>query len=220
MEAEAEFAVILNGLSELRELPESLRVFGSQEHRFLTHPALSDKSVRDFEELHRIALPDEYRSFLLRIGNGGAGPGYGIFKLGELDDGFDHAAWRENDGFVGILSKPFPHRGPWNDLFGKPVYDESREDDLEWEDEYQRQLDAWENRYWDVANINGAIPICHLGCALRQWLVLTGPEAGTIWSDYRADDRGLIPVEEEGRARVTFLRWYRSWLDEALRSAR
>jgi hypothetical protein len=40
-----------------------------------------------------------------------------------VDDGFDHEAWSENDGFVGILSKPFPHRGPWNDLSGEPVYD-------------------------------------------------------------------------------------------------
>src|ERR1700730_9493608 len=109
---EADLDAILQGLAELRESQKSQSVFGSQEHRFHIHPALPEESVFDFEAVHRIALPQEYRSFLLRIGNGGAGPGYGVFKLGEVDDGFDHKAWSEKDGFVGIVSTPFPHSGP------------------------------------------------------------------------------------------------------------
>src|ERR1700730_8023674 len=210
---EADFDAILRELTELRNSPASLTVFGSTEHRFNTNPVLPEKSVRDFEELHRIALPKDYRSFLLRVGNGGAGPGYGIFKLGEMDDGFEHKAWSENDGFIGVLSEPFPHRGPWNDLSGEPVYDESREDDPEWEVDYERKLNAWEDRYWNSAVVNGAVPLCHLGCALRQWLVVTGPEVGNVWDDYRTDHEGLKPVQRNGRERVTFLQWYRSWID-------
>lgn len=214
---EADFATIRDGLRQLRESTVPLNVFGSQAHGFHTYPTLSEKAVGKFEARHRVTLPPEYRGFLIHVGNGGAGPAYGLFKLGEMDDGFDYKTWTENDGFVGVLSLPFPHTGPWNDLSEEPVYDESRADDPEWEDAYERQRDAWEDRvYWNPANVNGAIPICHLGCALRQWLVVTGSEAGNVWDDRRADHGGLKPVRRSGR-RVKFLRWYRSWLDGALR---
>ena len=42
------------------------------------------------------------------------------------------------------------------------------------EHEYERQYDEFEKRYWDSSRVNGAIPICEIGCALRIWLVVTG----------------------------------------------
>ena len=215
---EAEFAAIQDGLRRLREAAVPLNVFGAEAHGFRTHPPLSEQIVRAFEVRHRITLPPEYRGFLLHVGNGSAGPAYGLFKLGEVDDGFGHKSWTEDGGFVGVLSRPFPHTGPWNDLSEEPAYDESRANDPRWEEEYERQRDAWEDRvYWNPANVNGAVPICHLGCALRQWLVVTGPEAGHVWDDDRADHGGLQPAQQLGLERITFLQWYRSWLDEALR---
>jgi hypothetical protein len=216
-----DFAAIREGLRRLREAAVPLQVFGSQAHGFRTHPPLSEEALREFEVRHRVVVPQDYRGFLIHVGNGGAGPAYGLFKLGEMDDGFGHKRWTENGGFVGVLSEPFPHTGPWNDLSQEPVYDESRENDLEWEDEYQRQVDAWEDRvYWNTANVNGAVPICHLGCALRQWLVVTGAEAGNVWDDDRADHGGLKPLRKGGQERITFLEWYRFWLEEALRQLR
>ena len=134
-----------------------------------------------------------------------------------MDDGPNNSLQPWYEGFVGELSEPFPHTGPWNGLSGKQVFDESQEDDPEWEEKYNEQLDAWENEfYYDPANVNGAFPICHRGCALRQWLVVTGPEAGNVWDDDRADYGGLNPLKQGRKRRVSFLRWYRSWLDEAL----
>ena len=217
---QADFASICDGLRLLRDSAMPLKVFGSEAHGFRTYPTLSEEQVREFESRHRVTLPQEYRGFLIHVGNGGAGPSYGLFKLGEMDDGFEEKSWAEDDGFVGVLSKPFPHTQLWNDLSEEPVY-EAREDDPEWDDEYQRQLDAWEDRvYWNTANVNGAIPICHRGCALRQWLIVTGPEAGNVWDDDRADRGGLKPLQQDGRQRVTFLEWYRSWLDGILQHLR
>jgi hypothetical protein len=215
---EAEIAAIRDGLRRLREATVPLNVFGAQAHGFVMHPPLSEQVLRDFEARHRVTLPPEYRGFLIKVGNGGAGPAYGLFKLGEMDDDFGHKPWTEDGGFVGVLSQPFPHTGPWNDLSEMPANDESREFDLQCEDEYDRRLEEWEERvYWNTANVNGAVPICHLGCALRQWLVVTGPEAGNVWDDLRADQEGLKPVQQPGRNRVTFLPWYHFWLDQALR---
>lgn len=215
---QSEFSALREGLGLLQKKVTSRPVFGADKHNFIAHSCLSEMQISDFEKLHRVTLPPEYRDFLLQVGNGGAGPSYGLFRLGEMDDGFDEKPWTENDGFVGTLSKPFPHTGPWNDVSGMPVYDESRENDPEWEEEYWREYEIWEQRYWNTAMIDGAIPICHLGCALRQWLVVTGPESGTVWDDLRTDHEGLKPLQQNGNGRVTFLRWYRSWLDEAIRS--
>lgn len=190
-------------------------VFGATKHRFVMNPCLSDREVTDFEITHGISLPPDYRSFLTSVGNGGAGPAYGVLKLGHMDDGHDEAPW--NDIFVGTLATPFPHTSEWNDPSGMPVFDEAWEDDPEREEQYDREYATWENRYWTTANVNGALPICHLGCALRQWLVVTGPERGTVWNDNRTDHAGLEPLQTSDRLRVTFREWYQSWLDEALK---
>lgn len=212
------FADIRDALAALRGSPRPLDVFGCQVHGFRTHPPLTERAVREFERAHRVTLPAEYRGFLIHVGNGGAGPAYGLFKLGEMDDGHGHAPWRSPGGFVGELSEPFPHTAPWNDLSGEP--EEDLERDMAEDPEYEEAYNLWEERYWSPFNVNGAVPICHLGCAYRQWLVVTGPEAGNVWCDDRVDKAGLRPLELPGRDRVSFLQWYRSWLDEALAQVR
>lgn len=211
-------AEIVRGLARLRGSRKASKVFGASSHHFKLNPPLDEAAVTAFEAAHCIRLPEAYRGFLLHVGDGGAGPGYGVFKLGEMDDAHDCKPWAEGDGFVGELSKPFPHTAPWNDLTGKPEPEAGVELDERQEDAFMERVDAWEAaHYWNSRHVNGAIPICHLGCALRQWLVVTGPEAGHIWNDERADEAGLSPVEIDGR-RVSFIEWYRGWLDEALRA--
>lgn len=73
-----------------------------------------------------------------------------------------------------------------------------------------------EAHYWNPAIMDGAIPICHKGCALRQWLVINGPQKGFVWDDLRADDAGIAPVLGESGGPVTFADWYRGWLDASL----
>jgi hypothetical protein len=191
-------------------------VFGAEAHGFKVNPPLTAEAVRQFEAEHRVALPEDYLGFLMHVGDGGAGPYYGLFKLGEMDEG----CWEENGDFVGVLAEPFPHATAWNDLTGEPECDEERlETDQAYEEEYSEKLTAWEEaHYWNPKHVNGAIPICHLGCALRHWLVITGPERGHVWSNERVDHAGLKPLRGKAGApeRVTFMRWYRDWLDDAM----
>ena len=212
---------IHDGLVLLRESAAAPKVFGAIAHGFRLNPPLPEAEVAAFETEHHVSLPADYRGFLIHLGNGGAGPAYGLFKLGEMDGGRGHARWIENNGFVGILAEPFPYADKWNDLTGKPEFDDAQalaQTNYEYDDLYGERLDEWEQKhYWNTRHVNGAIPICHLGCALREWLVVTGPEAGHVWCDRRVDDQGLYPLEIETTTRVTFLRWYRSWLDDALK---
>src|SRR5512142_2282534 len=76
--------------------------FGATSHLFLLNPPLPEADVISFERRHKVSLPDDYRRFITEIGNGGAGPYYGVFPFGKDDDDRD---W-EGGGFVGDLSKP------------------------------------------------------------------------------------------------------------------
>jgi hypothetical protein len=83
-------------ISRLRKIQaEVFRVGG---HGFLMNPKLPQSEATAFERDNKIALPSDYRQFLTGIGNGGAGPFYGVFLLGFMDDNFDLRPWQENDG--------------------------------------------------------------------------------------------------------------------------
>lgn len=188
-------------------------VLGANSHRFQLSAPAPDADVLNFERRYGIRLPEDYRHFLTTIGNGGAGPFYGIFPLGQMDGDFDGLQpWGEDDGLVGVLSEPFPIESEWNDLSCKPREDLYESDVAE----YDRKVEEFEKKYWHSANVNGAIPICHEGCALRDWLVLTGNQAGRLWHDGRSDYTGLKPLKLADDSPATFSLWYNEWLDCAL----
>jgi len=207
-------------IETLSELDSQREIFGARHHDYQLNPCLSEVEVARLEDRYGIRLLEDYRRFLLEIGNGGAGPYYGVFKLGEHDDGWGHCAWE--DGFLlGDPAAPFPYQAPWNlpDTFWSQA--PSQEGGMD-DDAFDEANEAWnahlDELYWNPARMNGAIPLCHLGCALRQWLVVTGSERGNIWQDDRVDEGGIYPVSVGERRRVTFSEWYLAWLDGAIRS--
>jgi len=84
-------------------------VFGSQGHRWKLEPPMSAEELAELESQLRIELPAEYRSFLLEVSRGGAGPAYGLFALRRVDCRWE---W-EGDGAditdLETLAQPFPH---------------------------------------------------------------------------------------------------------------
>jgi len=177
--------------------------------RIQLNDPISESEVATFEQKHGILLPSDYREFLTRIGNGGEGPFYGVFPLGAMDDNFTMREWHENDGFVGTLSRPFAFEDEWNDISGMPdnhLLDQDAE-------AYDRQIEAFSSTYWSSELVNGAMPICHEGCALRIWLIVSGEQAGKLWEDRRSEYKGLKPVLLNDGSRATFSAWYKEWLD-------
>ncbi len=201
-------------LATLRAVDARLQIFGASSHRYRLAPPLLPKELAAAEAQFGVAFPDEYRSFLLEVGAGGAGPGYGVFPLVEV-----RGTWgwnKDADDLIGDLRAPFPHVAGWN-LDGHPLWSQRPADDADLDawDEWQA---AFEAVYWDPRWTAGAICLQHLGCALRSWLVVTGPERGHMWLDEIADQKGLSPIAIGERARVTFAEWYEDWLDASLAS--
>jgi len=204
---------VINSLQMLRRV--HAKTFGANAHHFILNNPASETEVSAFESQHKIVLPRDYRHFLTAIGNGGAGPFYGVFPLGVMDDGSGLGPWNEHDGIVGDLAQPFPLTDKWNDLSGKPADDLQALDDAE----YEEEMEKFEARYWGPFWVNGAIPICHLGCALRIWLVVMDEQAGKLWYDARAEYGGLTPMTVEDGSPLVFDKWYLDWLNQALREA-
>ena len=72
-------------ISRARELDVGLKYYGSQVHRYELAPVLPVSQVRDFEQRHNIRLPQVYFEFLTQVGNGGAGPDFGLYSLEQLE---------------------------------------------------------------------------------------------------------------------------------------
>lgn len=206
---------IQSKLEQLQRLDRKYKIFGATSHKYQLNPTLSEAQVKEVETHYKMKLPEDYRRFLIEVGNGGAGPAYGVFKLGEEDDNYDFCSWDEG-GLIGDLSKPFRHKHAWN----LPASFWQQEPSDAGVEEFDKLWDAWQNRvdetYYNPTVMNGAIPICHLGCALRHWLVICGAQAGSIWVDDRTDKKGIAPLLLAKGEQASFATWYEAWLDESL----
>jgi hypothetical protein len=126
--------------------------FGVEEHEFTLGAPLSESAVAEFEERHEIVLPPEYRLFVTELGDGGAGPGYHLSRLGESCG----TGCRS-----GHLTRPSPY------LPGPRYLDD-------WEQRYEDPPGP------DRMFLPGTLNIAGHGCTLVTRLVVTGPARGRL----------------------------------------
>jgi hypothetical protein len=184
---------IKSKLDHLRQVDTSRSIFGAESHQYQLNPCLSESDIRVFEQTYRIRLPDDYRSFLQTIGNGGAGPYYGIIPLERVLRDWCRA---EDPHYP---SKVFPLTTSLELYTLDPTAD------------FERYMTSYYTQ--------GTIDISHYGCAVFFLLVVTGAERGSMWIDDRASDGGIILLTQQidHDRRVDFLTWYENWLDTSLR---
>ncbi|MCO5998506.1 SMI1/KNR4 family protein [Actinoallomurus rhizosphaericola] len=192
-------------------------IFGSRSHRWRLEPPLSAAELDEVEGQLGVELPGEYRPLLSGAGRGGAGPAYGLFPVRRVD-----GRWRwEGDGAdltdLATLARPFPHVAAFNPADGLP--DPPDEDDYDSLDAFNAAEDAYWERHDQVVfqpeHSIGLLYLCHLGCAQREVLVVSGPARGQMWADDTADDGGFRPLADDDGTPLGFARWYRQWLDNA-----
>lgn len=200
---------ISNKIGELKMLDKHFKIFGSQKHKYKINPTISLDKVQQFENTYHVTLPKDYVNFITMLGNGGAGPFYGLEPFenclfGDLD-------YKRSDSLLNP-SKPFLHTEPWNLNFETAISENENEE------EYQKEYSKFENQYFDKTQMNGVIAICNYGCAVSLNLVVNGKEYGNIWTDDRGSDNGIYPSYELGnKDKISFLDWYELWLDNSLK---
>jgi hypothetical protein len=193
------------------------KIFGSGSHRWQLELPLSAVELEEIEGQLGVELPSEYQSFLSGAGRGGAGPAYGLFPIRRVD-----GRWRwEGDGAdltdLDTLDQPFPHVEAFNPAVGLPDPPDERDYDS------VEAFNAAEDAYWEKhdqvvyrpEHSIGLLYLCHLGCALREVLVVSGPARGQMWADDTADGGGFRPLVDDDGTSLGFARWYRRWLDNA-----
>lgn len=157
--------------------------------RSLLSDPLEATLVQEFERIHGITLPDEYRSFLLQVGDGGDGPGLYMRPLGAPVD--DSLPWNEGeivrspDDPNFLLDETFPYTDPV----------------------------TIEPQATSLRTTAGALYLFDHGCALWDLLVVTGDAAGQIWLNRMTDGDALAPATDDTGNRLGFAAYYCRWLD-------
>lgn len=195
---DVQIRVIKQKLGELIRKDAGFQVFGSSSHRYLNKGRLYEHEVKSFENRYNINLPPEYREFILQIGNGGAGPYYG---LESLEDGLYEDLDRKT--YLIDPSQEFPFTEAWNMDY--------------WNEEDSEYAQMKEDEYFDNKWVNGLLRISNFGCGVSMNIVVNGKEHGNIWVDDRCNDGGIYPDQYFGnKGRINFLMWYELWLDKSL----
>lgn len=76
-------------LEQAKAADPEMKQFGAEKHEYEWNPPAAPEAVESFERKMGISLPKEYRDFLLKAGNGGAGPFYGLYSLEQVQAWLD-----------------------------------------------------------------------------------------------------------------------------------
>ncbi len=200
--------------TEIRNLLKQLQVWDAtqphlkqigKEHGFFLQPTLSQEVISQFEARNQIELPSGFREFLAEIGNGGAGPYYGLYPLNAQD-------------VIPQLKSPFL-LGEALSLVGH-CSDTNRLEEFfircKTIEGYTENFEACcEKIVNDLSFWNGALPIANYGCGIEVVLIVSGQCKGQVWVNDFANLMGLFPVHTTNDldSRLTFREWYEVWLD-------
>ena len=183
-------------LIELAIKDEKREIFGAWNHQYILNPCLSKKEVAQFEAEHNIQLPTDYRAFLLQVGNGGAGPNYGMYRLDKCLDQLGVVRANAHP------ERPFPHTKRWSAWYQLQCEQERHDYGLiVLSDEGCGMTSvlivsgAEKGHVWkdDRANNGEIFPLC----------LDTKPNAESFYGTSKKD-------------RLSFLDWYEHWLNKSL----
>jgi len=186
----AEHADYIHALiGKAAQADKSCKVFGSSEHKYQLSPAVSIKRVRQFEEKHQVRLPDEYVFFLTMVGNGGAGPFYGLYSLDRLENSGNICSSEEKPAFIDKNLTREAWAAKMKEMEDNEKYDFLMEELAE-----------------------GMLVIGTQGCTFDTLLMCKGSERGKIvYIDWNLEED-----EPPYFTHMTFLEWYESFFKEII----
>jgi len=137
-------SVLIEKLDELRRRDRKLAVSGAASHRYEMKRPMSARTLTKLETDHGFSFPDDYRDFLLHVGDGGAGPSYGVFPFGKWDGtGAGLERWLGKPYVVSSLRDDFPLSKKWSlpaAAMKPPVKFKSDEEEDAWGERLDAQL--------------------------------------------------------------------------------
>ncbi|OXB23395.1 SMI1/KNR4 family protein [Flavobacterium tructae] len=178
---------------------KDLKVFGADSHKYTIGKTVSADQITRFETEYDLELPEDYKAFLLHIGNGGisyensaAGPSYGIFPFGKNLEEF---VYSNPENCLKQECRIYPKMS--DEFWAELTQNIEENDDISQED-FDEELGKM---------FAGILPIVSQGCSYYYGLVLNGEFKGRVVNIDIDRQKPFFTFESN------FLNWYERWLD-------
>lgn len=182
--------ILKDKLFKLRQLAKTVSP-QFDDHKYQLNPVIENAILEAFEKRYQIRLPEDYRDFLLQIGNGGkAGPGYEFYGIGD-------------DKYLSQVGMP-----DLVEFFREKLSDEMLKKPFLWSEAWQPKTSE---EFEEVMSrttepLQGSLFIVNYGCSIMGHLVVSGEERGNVWVEDFGSDSGIW-------REAPFFDWYNGWLD-------
>lgn len=164
-------------------------VFGASSHQYRMNEPLTLKQLGRLEAEWEVTLPDPFAAFLVGVGDGGAGPYYGIYPSSSISPDLDRLA----EPSIFRLDRTS------QDWMSPPAEDDELDD---MDDE------AYDAFWADL--LRGTIEFGTMGCDNELLLIVSGEHRGRVVYLNMASPKVFFAYEKN------FLDWYERWLDEVI----
>ncbi len=189
-------------LEQAERLDPKFELFGVSEHRYKLKPPVDLAFVREMEENYHFRIPEDYVQFITEVGDGGAGPGYGLSSFGfyrSKAKSLREEKWRET--YLYGLGK---------ELYLLPIEPEDVEDFCVFEEDYEKNPEKYfmaiSETYNSANDMSyGFFTLGTYGCGKDFGLVITGERYGQVFSVTPEGGYELLADSFQG--------FYQKWLD-------
>lgn len=193
---------VIKILRQAQCIDSKFEIFGASTHRYRLNPPIRASFVRRAEEKYGFVLPEDYFRFITEVGDGGAGPDYGIKPfVNMLMEGKSPRSEKFREAYLYSLAKLFVPR--------QMMPDEVEDYAIATIEAYKRNPDRYfvyekmdEN---DLCGTDGFYILGTHGCQWDFGLVLSGEKRGQVFD---TDNEGAY-----GFISGSFDEFYQNWLD-------
>lgn len=184
--------------------------FGAAAHQYALRPVLTDLRIAELEAAAGVRLPDDYRDFLLEVGDGGAGPGYGLVPFDQAEQ---QALMEGVFAPHGIEPLEVPkERAPSEPgVASEPIPESATATGSGPTTASSSASSTTGQRVSLLLPWHGVVLLSHLGCGYLAYLVLEGPHRGQVWMDLGSNGPAA-------RIAPHFIAFYTDWLSAAQRN--
>lgn len=189
-------------LAGAKSVDKKYELFGASTHKYRLNLPIEASFVRSIEEKYGFTLPEDYFHFITEVGDGGAGPDYGIQPFTDfLQEGRDTYSKRYWEEYRYSLAKPFVPR-PMKAQEVEEFAIATKEAYENYPDHYFICEEESETEFCDT---KGYFTLGTHGCQWDFGLVITGEKRGQVFD---TDNEGAY-----GFVANSFMEFYQRWLD-------
>ncbi len=192
-------------LEQARRMDPQLKMFGVADHQYRLGSPVDLAFVRTIEEAYHFRFPEDYVQFITEVGDGGAGPGYGLYPFGYY--------CTEVESAKEAKTREIYLHGLGRELKLLPIESEWLEDFCISKEEYEKNPEKYfqggkGSFNWDNDTPYGFFHLGTYGCWRDFGLITAGERYGQV---FIRDTEGAFELEARN-----FQEFYQDWLNSIL----